>query len=563
MSVIWHPSTSHAAQNVCHPDQPSICIDTAFLSAWQRGGGLEGYGFPIASATQMRIGSDTYDVQLFERARIELHRINNSTTIMLGRLGAEVMVQQGLRYDTSPARTECRYVPETQHNICGEFLRYWQRAASSTMTSVQRWGYPLSEAQTMTLEDGTDVIAQWFERGRFELHSNTNPPQIMVTRLGALFPDISNGTSPIERLRLQLNVPTLSNEFANQFVDSPLLDMRMLSTKSTVDQMLVLYLDRLEKQLYNNYINQVKTELGDDVICKVEYYGTGLTDTHSVSHCLYEIFNNPNFVIYNMDSDMYFSGNLAMDTVMRGGSSNIDLLGGRLYQITNATYLEKFAIIECGFQGYTNLADFSFQKDSSYYDFDYVAPNQLEIEICATLNFAMQLAGVNELRLVKSSLSKSILNQLLQQTLFSANDPSTATDIAYIPDSPHVIINPSAQMPTTTSVTLGQTFPVTATMSLFWDTDVYVSLPTALDKMHVTVHGTEFAQFDDAYKWYRYPRWVEPYMTITADDVTTDSINRLPQMTRVGTGIFEGQYVAYQHLLRNNRSYYIVVKGHN
>ncbi|MFN5935378.1 MAG: hypothetical protein ACK46D_13900, partial [Roseiflexaceae bacterium] len=66
-----------------------------------------------------------------------------------------------------------------------------------------------------------------------------------------------------------------------------------------------------------------------------------------------------------------------------------------------------------------------------------------------------------------------------------------------------------------------------------------------------------------AYKWYRYPRWVEPYMTITADDVTTDSINRLPQMTRVGTGIFEGQYVAYQHLLRNNRSYYIVVKGHN
>jgi hypothetical protein len=109
----------------------------------------------------------------------------------------------------------------------------------------------------------------------------------------------------------------------------------------------------------------------------------------------------------------------------------------------------------------------------------------------------------------------------------------------------------------------GQTFPVTATMSLFWDSDVFVSLPTALVKMHVTVHASEFANFDDAYQWYRYPRWVEPYINITADDIQTDSNNRLPQMTRVGTGVYEGLYTAYEHLLRNNRSYYIVVTGHD
>jgi hypothetical protein len=34
-------------------------------------------------------------------------------------------------------------------------------------------------------------------------------------------------------------------------------------------------------------------------------------------------------------------------------------------------------------------------------------------------------------------------------------------------------------------------------------------------------------------------------------------------MTRVGAGEYEGQHTAYQHLLRNNRSYYIVVTGHN
>ena len=34
-------------------------------------------------------------------------------------------------------------------------------------------------------------------------------------------------------------------------------------------------------------------------------------------------------------------------------------------------------------------------------------------------------------------------------------------------------------------------------------------------------------------------------------------------MTQVGTGLYEGLYTAYEHLLRNNRSYYIAVTGHN
>jgi len=110
---------------------------------------------------------------------------------------------------------------------------------------------------------------------------------------------------------------------------------------------------------------------------------------------------------------------------------------------------------------------------------------------------------------------------------------------------------------------MGQTFPVTAIMSLFWDSDVYVSLPSALDKMYVTVHASEFANFDAAYQWCRYPLWVEPYINITADGFQTDSNNRLLQMTRVGAGEYEGQHTAYEHLLRSNRSYYIVVTGHN
>ena len=175
----------------------------------------------------------------------------------------------------------------------------------------------------------------------------------------------------------------------------------------------------------------------------------------------------------------------------------------------------------------------------------------------------MQIAGVSELRLVKSSLSTLTLNGFLLQSLFTSGNPRTVTDIAYIKEPPILVVDPAALLTTAATVNMGQTFPVTATMSLFWDSDVFVSLPTALVKMHVTVHASEFANFDDAYQWYRYPRWVEPYINITADDIQTDSNNRLPQMTRVGTGVYEGQYTAYEHLLRNNRSYYIVVTGHN
>ena len=175
----------------------------------------------------------------------------------------------------------------------------------------------------------------------------------------------------------------------------------------------------------------------------------------------------------------------------------------------------------------------------------------------------MQIAGVSELRLVKSSLSTLTLNGFLLQSLFASGNPRTVTDIAYIKEPPILVVDPAALVTTAATVNMGQTFPVTATMSLFWDSDVFVSLPSSLEKMHVTVHASEFANFDDAYQWYRYRRWVEPYMYITDDDIQTDSDNRLPQMTRVGTGLYEWRYTAYQHLLRNNRSYYIVVTGHN
>jgi hypothetical protein len=424
------------------------------------------------------------------------------------------------------------------------------------MNSLQRWGYPLSEAQQMVLEDGSEVIAQWFERGRFELHAESSPPQIMVTRLGALFPTVAAGTSVLEQLNAQLNAHTLSQQFAAQFMPSPILDLRMNNDKHALEQVYYLYIDRLEKQLYNNYLAQVLTTVGSDGKCIIDD-GNGTQTDFTISYCVYQLLTNPNFVVYkNASSYFYFLGSIDTRDIYLESLS----LGDLPYNIPNATFLEKFAIHECGLQGYTNLADYAFQNDSS---FTYDPPNDVSVQICDWLRAAMSLAGVSELRLVKSSLSTLTLNGFLLQSLFASGNPRTVTDIAYIKEPPSMVVNPAAMLTTAATIGMGQTFPVTATMSLFWDSDVYVSRPSALDKMHVTVHASEFANFDDAYQWYRYRRWVEPYIYITDDDIQTDSNNRLPQMTRVGTGLYEWRYTAYQHLLRNNRSYYIVVTGHN
>ena len=557
LSWFWQPITAQAATTVCNPDNANVCIDPQFVQAWQRGGGLRDYGYPMAAATPMRQGTQTFDAQLFERARIEIHRdAGANTRVLLGRIGADVMANQGLRYDVALANPECTYIPETQHNICGSFLQYWQGTSTRQMSSLQRWGYPLSEAQQMVLEDGSEVIAQWFERGRFELHAESSPPQIMVTRLGALFPSVAAGTTVLEQLYGQLNANALSQQFATQFTPSPILDLRMNNAKHSLEQVLYLYIDRLEKLLYNNYLTQVLATVGSDGKCTIDD-GNGTQTDFAISYCVYQLLTDPNFVVYkNAGSYFYFSGSIDTRDIYLESLS----LGNLPYNIPNTTFLEKFAIHECGLQGYTNLADYAFQNDSS---FTYDPPNDISVQICDLLRTAMSLANVSELRLVKSSLSRFTLDNLLAQAHFASGDPSTVTDIAYIKEPPILVVDPAALVTTAATVNMGQTFPVTATMSLFWDSDVFVSLPTTLDKMHVTVHASEFANFDDAYQWYRYPRWVEPYINITADGFQTDSNNRLPQMTRVGAGEYEGQHTAYEHLLRNNRSYYIVVTGHN
>jgi hypothetical protein len=67
------------------------------------------------------------------------------------------------------------YFPQTHHNVSAAFLTYWQKNGALSI-----FGYPVSEP---FLESGYTV--QYFERARFELHPENQPPNdVLLSRLG-------------------------------------------------------------------------------------------------------------------------------------------------------------------------------------------------------------------------------------------------------------------------------------------------------------------------------------------------------------------------------------------
>ena len=78
------------------------------------------------------------------------------------------------------AADNCRYFSETNHSVCGAFLDYW-----NTHGQIAQQGYPVSDVfsernQPIPAGDGNLHNVQYFERARFEEHteSATNPVQL-------------------------------------------------------------------------------------------------------------------------------------------------------------------------------------------------------------------------------------------------------------------------------------------------------------------------------------------------------------------------------------------------
>ncbi len=176
--------------------ETGYCIAGRIRDFWQRQGGVAVFGLPVSGQHETEVDGVVRQVQVFERHRLELHPENPAPAdVQVGRLGVARLEQQGRNWwlfpkvsdvvsgtavvsgtTTTDSDADCRFFPETQHRVCGEFLRRWQaagieqdgRPGSSTAEHMALYGLPLSEAQPETLADGRTALVQWFERARFE-----------------------------------------------------------------------------------------------------------------------------------------------------------------------------------------------------------------------------------------------------------------------------------------------------------------------------------------------------------------------------------------------------------
>lgn len=150
--------------NLCEP----------FLSYWERNGGLERFGFPLTRVRDELIEGRVYQVQYFERRRMELHPENAPPyNLLLGLLGREVLTREG-----APAA-----LPD-----CAQQLTPALRAAYTRVQLGRPLGCP-------TLAPGIDVPAatQAMERGHMIWYGRAEGPPMLV--LGPrIFAVIAPGT---------------------------------------------------------------------------------------------------------------------------------------------------------------------------------------------------------------------------------------------------------------------------------------------------------------------------------------------------------------------------------
>jgi hypothetical protein len=75
-----------------------------------------------------------------------------------------------------------RCFPHTNQCISGRFRQYWEQHGG-----VAIFGLPIAAARNeVNPDDGRVYLTQWFERARFELHTENQPPyDVLLGRLGA------------------------------------------------------------------------------------------------------------------------------------------------------------------------------------------------------------------------------------------------------------------------------------------------------------------------------------------------------------------------------------------
>ncbi len=195
---------AHAQNDQRCFSETGFCISGRIREFWEQNGGLPVFGFPIGPQQEITIEGKPYQAQEFERNRLELHPENQRPyDVLLGRLGVVRLEQQGRNWFTFPKsepQPGCRFFTETGHNVCSDILAAWRlhgldlgQPGVSEAESLALFGLPISDVQTEQIE-GKPYQVQWFERARFELHPENQPPYNVL--LGLLGREVRDNAAP-------------------------------------------------------------------------------------------------------------------------------------------------------------------------------------------------------------------------------------------------------------------------------------------------------------------------------------------------------------------------------
>jgi hypothetical protein len=198
-------SFAHAQSDQRCFTETNQCISGRIRAFWEQNGGLPVFGFPTGPQQNTMIAGKPFQAQTFERNRLELHPENQPPyDVLLGRLGVDWLAQQGRDWKTFPKADPSapHYYAQTGHAIAPQFWSYRSshglefdgQAGTSEAESLALIGLPLSEPATETNASGATVLTQWFERARFELHPENQPPYDIL--LGLLGNEIRDHAAP-------------------------------------------------------------------------------------------------------------------------------------------------------------------------------------------------------------------------------------------------------------------------------------------------------------------------------------------------------------------------------
>ncbi len=135
-----------------------------FLRFWRANGGVLIFGYPVSE----EIVENGRIVQYFEHARFEYHpeAADTADQVQLSLLGNELTV--GRSFPVGAPEDGKQFFPETKHTLSGKFLKFWLKHGG-----LRVFGFPISEPfEEASPIDGAPRLTQYFERARFELHSD-------------------------------------------------------------------------------------------------------------------------------------------------------------------------------------------------------------------------------------------------------------------------------------------------------------------------------------------------------------------------------------------------------